>query len=75
MTQPTQTTRGTQVADEYTKDDLLNDMEALRRLGLIEVIGVREDGEWLWGVTQKSLNMTDEERIALIETSFGEDVE
>jgi hypothetical protein len=63
------------VADEYTKDDLLNDMEALRRLGLIEVIGVREDGEWLWGVTQKSLNMTDEERIALIETSFGEDVE
>lgn len=63
------------MADEYTKDDLLNDMEALRRLGLIEVIGVREDGEWLWGVTQKSLNMTDEERIALIETSFGEDVE
>lgn len=54
---------------EYTKEDLLRDMEFLRKIGMIEVIGMRPDGEWLWGATQKALDMTEEERIAHIENS------
>jgi len=51
---------------DYTHEDLLRDMEMLRRLGLIEVVGVKPDGEWLWAPTQKSLSMTEEERENLI---------
>jgi len=51
---------------DYTHEDLLRDMEMLRRLELIEVVGVKPDGEWLWAPTQKSLSMTEEERENLI---------
>jgi hypothetical protein len=60
---------------DYTREDLLRDMEILRRLGLIEVVGMQPDGEWLWGPTQKSLSMTEEERIALIEGSYDDYLE
>jgi hypothetical protein len=53
--------------DEYTKDDLHNDMEFLRKAGLIEVIGVTEDGQWLWAATEKSKTMTQEELLRIME--------
>ncbi len=40
--------------DDYTVEDLKNDMESLRKAGLIEVIGITDDGEWLYGATPKS---------------------
>ena len=55
--------------DEYTDDDLHDDMEFLRKAGLIEVIGVNPDGQWLWAVTEKSKTMTQEELLRLM----GED--
>jgi hypothetical protein len=58
---------------DYSKEDLFRDMEALRRIGLIEVIGVNDEGEWLWGATEKSMKMTEEERTELIYKSFGEE--
>jgi hypothetical protein len=58
------------MSDDYTKEDLHKDMEALRKLGLIEVVGVREDGQWLWGPTQSALNMTEEERAQAIYDSY-----
>jgi len=45
----------------------------LRRLELIEVVGVQPDGEWLWAPTQKSLSMTEEERENLILGDYLED--
>ena len=53
--------------DEYTKNDLHNDMEFLRKAGLIEVIGVNDDGEWLWAATEKGKNMTEEELLRIME--------
>jgi hypothetical protein len=47
--------------DEYTVEELHADMEFLRKVGLIEVIGVNADGDWLWGATAKSLEMTPEQ--------------
>lgn len=58
---------------DYTREDLLRDMEMLRRLGLIEVVGVQPDGEWLWAPTEKSLSMTEEERENLILGDYLED--
>jgi hypothetical protein len=40
--------------DDYTVEDLKNDMESLRKAGLIEIIGITDDGEWLYGATSKS---------------------
>jgi|688.fasta_scaffold00969_48 hypothetical protein len=39
--------------DEYTKADLSRDLEALILAGLIEVKGVTEEGELLYGLTKK----------------------
>ena len=41
----------------YTTDDLARDMEYLRVQGLIEVVGITPDGEALWGVTPKGLEV------------------
>jgi hypothetical protein len=53
--------------DEYTPEDLHDDMEFLRKAGLIEVIGVNPDGQWLWAATEKSKNMSQEELLRLME--------
>ncbi len=58
---------------DYTREDLLRDMDMLRKVGLIEVIGVRPDGEWLWAPTEKSLSMTEEERANLVLNIVEED--
>lgn len=55
------------MSDEYTREDLHDDMEFLRKAGLIEVIGVNDDGEWLWAATEKSKNITEEELRRLME--------
>lgn len=55
--------------DEYTADDLHDDMEFLRKAGLIEIIGVNPDGQWLWAATEKSKTMTQDELLRLM----GED--
>lgn len=52
--------------DEYTYEDLQKDLDFLLERGLIEVGGITPDGQWLYRATQKSLEMTEEEREALI---------
>ena len=39
--------------EEYTDKKIISDMEYLRKLGLIEVVGINAEGEWLWGATAK----------------------
>ena len=55
------------MGDEYTKEDLHDDMEFLRKAGLIEIIGVNPDGEWLWAATEKGKNMSEEELRQIME--------
>lgn len=50
----------------YSVNDLHNDIDALVRLGLIEVKGITENGDWLYGVTEQSLRMSTDEIAALI---------
>lgn len=52
--------------DQYTKEDLNRDMEILILNGLIEVKGVNDKGELLYGVTERSLQMGEEELMAAI---------
>ena len=33
--------------------DIISDLEALRQLGLIEVVGITDDGQWLYAITDQ----------------------
>jgi hypothetical protein len=59
--------------EQYTKEDLLDDMEHLRKANLIEIKGMNEDGEWLWGPTAESLKMSEEEMMKIINGWFEEE--
>ena len=45
---------------DYTKEHLLEDIEFLRKTGMIEVVGINEDGEWLYGLSPTAKKVVDE---------------
>lgn len=51
--------------NDYDKDDLAHDMYLMVKAGLLD-INMRDDGEWVYSVTDKSRNMTEEEREYII---------
>lgn len=56
--------------EEYTKEDLSRDLDALASIGLIEVVGIDPNGQWLWGPTKKGLSLSAEETEELIRKTF-----
>ena len=58
------------MSDEYTTNDLHEDMEFLRKAGLIEVIGVNDDGDWLWAATEKGKSLSEEELRRIMDEDF-----
>lgn len=60
--------------EDYTSDDLSNDLHRLVKAGLIEVF-IREDGEWIYTVNPDKANLSDEEKRALIEQVMEEEDE
>lgn len=46
---------------EYSREDLNRDLYLMVKAGLLNV-HMREDGEWIFSVTEESKTMTDEER-------------
>jgi hypothetical protein len=51
----------------YTKKDLQNDLALMVTKGLLD-IAMREDGEWVYSLSEKAAAMTEEEReVAIIE--------
>ena len=47
--------------DKYNKDDLSRDLFLMVKAGLLEV-SMREDGEWVYKVTDSALLLTEEEK-------------
>lgn len=39
--------------ESYTVDDLYRDMEILRKAGIIDIEGMTDDGQWLYGLTEE----------------------
>lgn len=37
--------------EEYSMDELIKDLESLQEAGLVEIKGIDEDGQWLYGLT------------------------
>lgn len=38
--------------DGYEKSDLVNDIEYLCKAGLIDIVGINNEGEWLYGLSE-----------------------
>lgn len=51
--------------DEYDKDDIQRDLYLMVKAGLLD-INMREDGQWLYSVSEASKNMTEEERLDIL---------
>lgn len=51
---------------DYDEDDprkeIERELETLVALGLVTVTGITDDGQWLYSVTEKARQMTEEER-------------
>lgn len=59
---------------EYGMKDLIADMENLRKAGIIEVSGITDDGQWLFGMTEFGKSLYDKLRHSDPE-SFAEVIE
>lgn len=46
----------------YGMNDLLADMDTLRKAGIIEVSGITDDGQWLFGMTDFGKSIYDKLR-------------
>lgn len=40
--------------DGYEPSDLIKDIEYLQKVGLIDIVGINEEGEWLYGLSESS---------------------
>lgn len=59
------------MAYEYTKDDLSKDLAFMVKKGLLD-IHMREDGEWVYTVTDLGKQMNEERLTALLEEEDDE---
>ena len=61
-------------SEKYSREELSRDLHLMVKAGLLDVF-MREDGEWVFNVTEESKNMTEEERANLLARleDFAED--
>lgn len=41
------------------EEELIRELDNLREIGLIEVVGIDDDGEWLYGPTEQGRNLAE----------------
>lgn len=53
------------MADEYRREDLSKDLFLMVKAGILDV-NMREDGEWVYSVTEKGKSMTEDEKLEVL---------
>jgi hypothetical protein len=43
--------------ERYTEKDLYRDLEVLRKAGIIQIEGISDEGQWLYGMTQEGRDL------------------
>ena len=56
----------------YTKNDLIDDLALMVKAGLLDV-RMREDGEWLYTISDAAKDMSEEEREEAIRRAIQEE--
>lgn len=46
---------------DLSREQIVEDLEFLRKSGLIEVTGINEDGEWLYALTPQARQVLDDD--------------
>jgi hypothetical protein len=54
------------MSENYNKEEIAHDLFLMVKAGLLEV-HIREDGEWVYSPSKKSLVMSDEEKMKILE--------
>ena len=57
-----------------SKEEIMNDLLSLQRIGLIEVVGINDEGEELWGPTALGLSLKDEQISNIIDKSIDDGI-
>lgn len=57
--------------DDYSKEDLQRDLAKMVQAGLLDLY-IREDGEWLYSLSEKVALMNDLEREQALYETFGD---
>jgi hypothetical protein len=55
--------------ETYSKEELQKDLYLMVKSGLLD-IAIREDGEWLYKLTDAAKVMTDDEKMRLLENTY-----
>ena len=58
------------MTEKYDKQSVMNDILALQRLGLIEVVAINDEGEEQWSATEFGRSLTMEQAAKIIEKSL-----
>lgn len=61
------------MGDDITKETIINDLEHLIKLGLVEVISINSDGEFLYGATEKARTLSESEITAFLNEALDSD--
>jgi hypothetical protein len=50
---------GIEPNEEFIKSMILHELNTLREMGLVEIVGIDNDGEWLYAVTDRGRDTVD----------------
>jgi hypothetical protein len=59
--------------EPYEKEELTRDLTLMVKAGLLDIY-MREDGEWVYKASDKSLQMTDEEKLEILDNLQDYDI-
>jgi len=57
-----------------SKEEIMKDLLALQRMGLIEVVGINDEGEELWGPTALGRSLKKEQVNKIIDKSVDDGI-
>ena len=55
------------------KEEIMKDLLALQRIGLIEVVGINDEGEELWGPTALGRSLKEDQISGIIDKSVDDE--
>ena len=56
------------------KEEIMKDLLALQRIGLIEVVGINDEGEELWGPTELGRSLKEDQVNEIIDKSIDDGI-
>jgi hypothetical protein len=59
--------------ERITKEQINHHLQMMEKAGLVEVVGVSEDGQEVWAITEFSKSLTEDQVHELIQRTYEEE--